>query len=755
MKLLNAGDSIKSSSTLSTIPDSIVVKEGLDTNKKAKLKAVQQQKFEDIGPLLSAVPTDAVFVLNIDKGMAIPSLLRDSSEYISKALGNEEIAKVPWIVSMHYSAKNSVALLYIVDLKDVQSKDITDKLLEKEKPSVRDYNGIKIYSISNNFYFAIYDKLLLSSTSPFVLESSIRHLGAKVSILDNKDFVIVMEKYKGSGMLYLNHHQVGKLFSGVVSRDFLKYSDFFMRFSQWSALNIELKDQQSCISGYSLSNNDLKNYASLFNSQKAESSEFAEILPAETVFALSLNITSIKDYIKSLSLFMEVHKKLSSYNLKQALVSKDINISPYRLVDSIKIKSITSAYCKFGDSYHWINFIKLKPKGFLGKLKERLFGKDSAVVKNYPYGGYLESVFGDIFSHCKEECYCVVNDCWVIGPKKIVKEFASEDAFYYSLADYLKQSPASGFLSEKSSAKLFVNILEAKDSVAAIFKNPLKSELLNEVKDNNFQVLTMDIISLDDDVRSEINIFGAKLKTPPMPKVRERKDGKSGFTSDSVINIPKGPYSVIDFVNGGYCYLQQQKNFKLSYLNSKKKGVWTADFKSPICGMVSQADLFKNEKLQMIFVSGSKVYALDRLGRFVGGFPVQLKKEVVLGPFVVDLKGDKDYSIIVLNLDNTISWYNLRTGEPMPEWKDIKCSEFIKGLPSFIKVNEKWYLALRGGISLRIYDLSGREVVTDNKNRTISALSSIRKGVGNEIVVRGIDGKNFVMNLATGKTKKY
>ena len=89
--------------------------------------------------------------------------------------------------------------------------------------------------------------------------------------------------------------------------------------------------------------------------------------------------------------------------------SKDKNISPYRLVDSIKIKSITSAYCKFGDSYHWINFIKLKPKGFLGKLKERLFGKDSAVVKNYPYGGYLESVFGDIFSHCKEECYCVIN----------------------------------------------------------------------------------------------------------------------------------------------------------------------------------------------------------------------------------------------------------------------------------------------------------------------------------------------------------
>ena len=105
----------------------------------------------------------------------------------------------------------------------------------------------------------------------------------------------------------------------------------------------------------------------------------------------------------------------------------------------------------------------------------------------------------------------------------------------------------------------------------------------------------------------------------------------------------------------------------LHYLSFKEmdgKGIWSVPFSGPLCGTVESIDYYNNGKIQFLFASGSKLHLLDRLGRFVSGFPAELGKEVLLGPAAYDFTGAKGYTVIVLHTDNTIGMYNLHGVKP-------------------------------------------------------------------------------------------
>ena len=236
-----------------------------------------------------------------------------------------------------------------------------------------------------------------------------------------------------------------------------------------------------------------------------------------------------------------------------------------------------------------------------------------------------------------------------------------------------------------------------------------------------------------------------------MPKPRE--EAAATVYVDSTIVVEKGPFELVDFVKGGKCYLEQAPNLKLRMLDGKRKGLWTIPFDTPLCGYVEQVDFYKNGKLQMLFASQNKLYLLDRLGRMVRGFPVTLPDNVVLGPAVLDPGNNKEYSFMVLNEDNSVSIYRLTRETPAGGVR-IKAPEFVKELPLLKEINGKNYLFLKTVSRLRIYNMSGKEIIIKEKKRIISPDSGITVVKGDEIRVTGADGKNFILDLSSGKSRK-
>ncbi len=716
------------------------------------------------------VPSDAVMVFDFKRLGNFAPMLTDTSSFAfmlfddknplvnfqKQLVSFKEMENIPFVYSLHYSSKNSVSFLQVLDMSGFPMADeVFERLKSNASSSRRKYNSAYIYSYPSGLNLSFHKDLILASNSSYVLESSIRHIENGTSILDNREFSELILNNAKKECLYLNHRQIGKFFSGEIERGFLGYSDFFLRFSSWSVMELIQKPGMLRLSGSFLNHREEGNFSTIFYGQAGGKSQMGKILPANTIFAVSLPLSDPDGYISAFKSFLEVHKKLGKYIYNQQQLVKSNGIAPPEWLSSLKIEELVAAYCKFGEKCEWITFIREKSSFGINDVIAGIVDKRKPVVAEpFKYKGYISSIFGNLFASCNEEAFCKTGDWIVIGPKKMVDEFAGGRANYFSFENFLEQTPAAGFINSESSVKVAVNIKEAGDTVLQIFKPYLRGLLGAGIKKNNFEYLTAGIFPSDGgDVNIDIEFYASRLKELPEPRIKNNGKGVAVFEVDSTIVIPEGPFRVRDVAKNAGAYLEQLPNMRLRYMDANKKGIWAIPFGTPLCGVVGQADLYNNGKLQMIFISEDKLYALDRLGRFVRGYPVKLPKKVVLGPEIMDIKGDKNYTVMTLNEDNSLSRYDIK-GKPVAGWKDIKAPEFIKKIPHLKKIGGKSYWILETPSRLRIYSINGKEVIITDKKKIIDRGSDIKFISGSEIKVKGTDGKEFVLDLSTGKTKK-
>ena len=717
--------------------------------------------------LCKAVPSDAVLLLDIKELEGINTIVGDTSSFsfgfVDKAnalaLMQQRMAsmdgaeEIPVIYSLHYSSKNEVSFFSAADISSMEAED---KDLKQLFPFLdgrkKRYNSTWIYTYNDSLALARYGNILLMSTSTYVLESSIRHLDNGTSIFDNAEFRKLYEENCRKKSLYINHHQIGKFFSGVISRKFLKYSDFVMRFASWSSFGIDADGGHLFMDGVIANWNEEKYQSTAFLGQQPAKSSMGYILPAETIFATSVIFSDMSGYKEAGKLFMEVHKKLSGYEYKKKMVEIKEVAAPEKYTDSLAIEELVSAYCKFGERYEWLTFVREKSSFGISEMVSGVIDRNKKIeVLPYQYKGYIGAIFGEMFDHCNEESFCKMEGWTVIGPKDIVSDFASGSVTYFDLEQYLGQTPLKGFLDKKGVVKVVANIKEGRDSVAKILKPYYMKAAGRSLDHNNFEYLAMNLSNGERGTVAEIDLYATSLEVLPMPKPRE--EAAATVYVDSTIVVEKGPFELVDFVKGGKCYLEQAPNLKLRMLDGKRKGLWTIPFDTPLCGYVEQVDFYKNGKLQMLFASQNKLYLLDRLGRMVRGFPITLPDNVVLGPAVLDPGNNKEYSFMVLNEDNSVAIYRLTRENPAGGVR-IKAPEFVKELPSLKEINGKNYLFLKTVSRLRIYNMSGKEIIIKEKKRIISPDSGITVVKGDEIRVAGADGKNFILDLSSGKSRK-
>ena len=183
------------------------------------------------------------------------------------------------------------------------------------------------------------------------------------------------------------------------------------------------------------------------------------------------------------------------------------------------------------------------------------------------------------------------------------------------------------------------------------------------------------------------------------------------FERDTVVVIPDGPFRVKNSGTGRMNLFYQNSSGAICLKEEDGKGIWGVPFGKPLCGTAQTVDYYANGKLQILFGSGSSVYLIDRLGRFVTGFPIDLGKEILLGPDVYDFNGAKAYNIMVLHKDRTIEMYNLK-GQKPASWKGIALQETVKGLPERVEVGGRTYWIVRTSKQTLIYPFTGGEPLT-------------------------------------------
>jgi len=268
---------------------------------------------------------------------------------------------------------------------------------------------------------------------------------------------------------------------------------------------------------------------------------------------------------------------------------------------------------------------------------------------------------------------------------------------------------------------------------------------------HNFNYLTFSVDREGEGVIPRFTLYSSDLEQMPSPGHLESSLDEE---ADSFrVQVPQGPFEVVDFRNGKKNTLEQLPDGRLSLKDENGKGIWTIPHTGQICGSVSQIDYLKNNKLQMLFASGTKLYLLTRLGGHVKPYPVETGKDILSGPSVFDFHSDKEYVLAVLHSDNSVVFYD-RNGKVSSEFHSISLKETITGIPEPLIMGQAILWTVRTPRQTLIMNAEGLPVANFSRKRRLAPDSKTEVRSQDELEVTCMDGKSYLLNVTTGEFNK-
>ena len=716
------------------------------------------QKARSARPLMSAVPSDAALVFYGDKLKSSLEVFEDSTYLVgtlfsgtgksnfggwlsklSKFIDTEApsgLKNAETVVSMHYSG--DLAPLLVVDAGRISQDSPVQKLF-----ALADSSSVShlVIDLTENRESPLKKHCLIAfSPSETLLKSCSRHIEYGVSLLDDESLSSAVYGTSGNKALFVSGNYVDKLAGSFLSRQRRSGSRFLKTYAEWTGITLTSADEKTLtMTGRSFSVDSPAYFSNIYRNLLPGESLFPEIVPAGVRSVYSVQVADAQAYSDRMEKYVDAVGKLDSRRARWTALKKESGISPDAWYKALAVREVAVAEVPSGSGFGKVILVRPGKQDlsviFRGSGITSLRSYDGKPIA-YPFRGFASSVFGDMFS-VPDSVYIYRNGWIIAGEERSLEAFAPEK--YKTLASFLSDAGAGRIISREGTAfQAYYSASVSPDEFASLFSKNISASACRILDKVTSCPMTLAIYP-GEDARIEFSVArmeytGAKDEVPVMKK-------------DTVVTVPSGLFKVKNCGTGKTNLFSQQKNMYLTLKEENGKGIWGVPFQTPICGAVETIDYFGNGKLQFLFASGSSLYLIDRLGRFVKPFPVDLGKEILLGPAVFDFTGAHGYNVLVLHKDNTIAMYDLHAKKPS-SWKDIKSDETIKSLPELLVAGNRKYWIVRTSVRTLIYGFyGGNPVLSPEGNKMLSPDTEVSVNDKRQVTARCYDGKERSFKL--------
>lgn len=697
--------------------------------------------------LLPAVPADAVLVACMSDAEDASAGLLSGFDFTSAladsiAAGRfRSVASSSMAVSLHYNG--DLQALYVFDAGKASSE-----------PS-EDFSSLMDFAASRGMYTDHVDcsqvtdgsrdvskrSVVLLSESETLVKSSRRHLEKSLSIMDAAGFSDAASSVSGSEVVFFANSHAKVLMSGMFTRKYAAHHPFMTSFAQWTVAEIAKADASGLhATAVPVFEEDPSEFMTVLSKSEPAVSKVSRMLPSYTVSAVSLPMKDAQPYINAYQAYMDSKQSLQSFRRKQRDLETRTGLKPEDFVRRLDVKEMARATFMSGGALDTVNLMRIGREDtliFVG-TDDKSFKDYTPAIHSWPYASYAASVFGRFFDIKDESCFTYM-DGWIIsGSLKAVEEYVSGQTLQYNLVEYMADAGQKDMLSASpASLVAYFSLTEHEDGHPAIFGKKIVQALKALYAEADYCPMVMTAAKSKNGIRMGLQ----------MPRLTMMKTKAPEHERDTTVVVPQGPFKVKNSGTGQMNVFYQNTHGSLCLQEEGGKGLWGVPFKGKLCGTAQNVDYYANGKLQIIFGSGSSIYVIDRLGRFVSGFPVDLGKEILIGPDVYDFNGTKAYNIMVLHKDNTIEMYNLKGRKPS-SWKTIAAPETIKGLPEKITVGGSTFWVVRTSVQTLIYPFGGGNAISVFKgDQMIRPDSEVRVVDGSTVSVDCYDGKSRTVKL--------
>lgn len=711
--------------------------------------------------LFQAIPADALLVLHSDRLDNLSRLLSDSTSAASCFTGKnlrtflrsvtaasdgrrlQDLKSAEAVLSFHYDG--ALVPLLVVDVSRAGASEPEDlgTLRELATEAGLSTQSLDCSRLSEGKSALSSRNILTVSPSDILLKSSERHISRKISILDKDEFRQAAPQFRSGGCsVFFSSAALPNLMSAFCTQSSRKHSAFLKTVSDWCRISLSHpSDTRFEINGILAAGDGYDRYLNVLRSDAPSDSRILEILPSYTVSFVSLPVSDVAVFNDANERFADARGRRQKYAHLLDSLAKRSKVRPSAWAESLDIKEIAVAGFYLGDKLDTVLLIRPgnpDPKMIFGQSANvgNLL-KDAPVVSEFPFFDYASALYGSLFS-IRKGSFCTFLSGWIVaGNRDVVEAYAKGKILDTTLKAYISGSSASGMSDLRSvDAVAYMSLSDNPAYASRIFAPETASLVRGQISTAAFCPVMLKLTSSKSaqegmSIVSE-RVSDIKIKAPE-------------FERNVTVEVPKGPFKVKNSGTGKTNTFYQRDNNYLCLNDENGKGLWAAPFQTPVCGRVSNVDYFANGKLQFLFGSGTKIYVIDRLGRFVKPFPVDLGKEILLGPDLYDFSGAKKYNILVLHKDNTIDMYNLQGTKPK-DWKGITAQETIVNLPERLSVAGKTFWVVRTSLQTLVFPFYGGEPYSLGDNVKIRPDSPVTP-VDSGVELTAYDGRKHILKL--------
>jgi hypothetical protein len=645
---------------------------------------------ENIGSMLKSFNESNLFRREFSDVASWKNFFNET-EFLDSLINKDENAKQivegkKVIISGHLSANNELDFLYILPVngKEMQSEiiQIFEKKAGKENIQKGDYEGFILYNSYNiennqsfiNFSFCFAKGLFLFSKSRICVEESIRMLNEGFSIMSDKNFKAARES-SGKNVdanLYINYRILASALNTVLFTDLKKNEektrqnkkliDFLASFGSWTELDFKMKNDAFVLSGYTLFSDSLTNYLNAFKSQKPLENDFIEALPENTSAFIAFNLSDYANWQEDYTEYLSKSDNFTAVNKYfEELKQKDYKNSD---VKSIFYKNIEGAVTiawlganMSGSDPDVVGIIQLSEPE---KMKKQILSfnkkddednatvisstnidpKAGVVAYGFPEPHILQALFGDAFKPLSSKFYMIVDSKLIFASSiETLQIYYQKSKKGLSLAkdkDYIQYAKS---ISSESNIYIYCNIAGFGSALAQDLNNS-NVEIYNKYtgKFNKIQAASIQLGMADKQMFTNVFINYN-------PQFSKKSKNVWEIALDTSFSMK--PEIVKNFNTGGNDILIQDNAYRLILIDESGKILWKKPISGKILGNINQVDLYKNGKIQYMFNTSKQIYAVDRNGRDVEGFPVTFKSPATNGIAVFDYDKDRNYRLIV------------------------------------------------------------------------------------------------------------
>lgn len=593
------------------------------------------------------------------QGTAHPKLWKDRSLWASVSVRGANKYGILWIAR-----------------EDPDLRGDLQHLLQNIRHGKEMYSKVEVTEIQEfdpKLYVARTKGLLLLSSSRTLVEQSIRQLQTDYSLLQNPDFRSLRKTASGKDPLnlYLNLQEMPALVNTVLSGS---QASLLKRAGSWCELDVQFNQRDLILSG--ITRFDASHHFSIFNKVEPMQTRGTQIVPATAALWLNHTFQNARQFHRHVREYRE--NPQSQTKAVDEAVKKWVDITDTEIgifyTSGKEVRPEPLAYLSLRDEGKAQKFLKTqKDSGFVEGFRAQL-------IHRLKDGAHLEKAFGRLF-HRLDQPYFTVIDGFVILSDELA-------ALKGALSDYLDQNT----MEHSASYREFSASLPSTSHVNLIMTNPDLLEHLGSNLNQRTKSLLKDHETALQKIRwggLQVNVKVGGAYTSLYFKEEQQKQEKVNRAWSTSLDAQPAstPQFLINHYTNQYDVAVQDEDHRLYLLKNNGEILWKKKLDGPIMGDIRQVDLYKNNKLQMAFNTPESLYVVDRLGRDVENFPVELPATATAPAGVFNYDNARRYRFVVPCGDELHNYS--KDGAPTEGWQFTTAQSTLISEPQFFSVAGK------------------------------------------------------------------